>query len=135
MVDVHQYSLITNSVEITVIPIYQKEQSMPLNNYFVWEYNVKIKNHSDKPLQLLSRHWVIVDNNGVMQEVVGDGVIGLQPLIKPGKDFEYTSGVQINSSSGMMMGTYDMLTEDKKTFEVKIPTFSLDSPEIDKILN
>ncbi|WCR58019.1 Co2+/Mg2+ efflux protein ApaG [Wolbachia endosymbiont of Ctenocephalides felis wCfeJ] len=126
-----EYALTTNSVEVTVLPIYIEEQSIPYENCYVWIYNVKIKNKGSSTIQLLSRHWQIIDYKGEVNEIAGVGVIGEQPVIKPGEVFKYTSGTYLNSPSGIMRGKYEFLNEEStKTFEVMIPPFSLDSPYV-----
>ncbi|MCV3769175.1 Co2+/Mg2+ efflux protein ApaG [Wolbachia endosymbiont of Dipetalonema caudispina] len=124
-----EYTLTTNSVEVTVLPVYIEEQSIPYENCYVWVYNVKIKNKGSSSIQLLSRHWQIIDYKGKVNEIAGVGVIGEQPVIKPGEIFKYTSGTYLNAPSGIMQGKYEFLNEEStKTFEVMIPPFSLDSP-------
>lgn len=126
-----EYTLTTNLVEVTVLPIYIEEQSIPYENCYVWMYNVKIKNKSSSTIQLLSRHWQIIDHKGKVNEIAGVGVIGEQPVIKPGEVFKYTSGTYLNAPSGIMQGKYEFLNEESiKTFEVAIPPFSLDSPYV-----
>ncbi|MCA4774312.1 Co2+/Mg2+ efflux protein ApaG [Wolbachia endosymbiont of Mansonella perstans] len=126
-----EYTLTTNSVEVTVLPVYIEEQSIPYENCYVWIYNVKIKNKSSSTIQLLSRHWQIIDYKGKVNEIAGAGVIGEQPVIKPGEVFRYTSGTYLNAPSGIMQGKYEFLNEENtKIFEVMIPPFSLDSPYI-----
>ncbi|QKX02552.1 Co2+/Mg2+ efflux protein ApaG [Wolbachia endosymbiont of Dirofilaria (Dirofilaria) immitis] len=124
-----EYTLTTNSVEVTVLPVYIEEQSIPYENCYVWVYNVRIKNKGSSAVQLLSRHWRIIDYKGKVNEVAGVGVIGEQPVIRPGEVFKYTSGTYLNAPSGIMQGKYEFLNEGSaKTFEVMIPPFSLDSP-------
>ncbi|QOD38741.1 Co2+/Mg2+ efflux protein ApaG [Candidatus Wolbachia massiliensis] len=126
-----EYTLTTNSVEVTVLPVYIEEQSIPYEDCYVWMYNVKIKNKSPSTIQLLSRYWQIIDYRGKVNEIVGVGVIGEQPVIKPGEVFKYTSGAYLNVPSGIMQGKYEFLNEESiKTFEVVIPPFSLDSPYV-----
>ncbi len=126
-----EYTLTTNFVEVTVLPIYIEEQSIPYENCYVWMYNVKIKNKSQSTIQLLSRHWQIIDYKGKINEIAGVGVIGEQPVIKSGEVFKYTSGTYLNAPSGIMQGKYEFLNEESiKIFEVMIPPFSLDSPYI-----
>ncbi|WP_265036590.1 Co2+/Mg2+ efflux protein ApaG [Wolbachia endosymbiont (group A) of Anomoia purmunda] len=126
-----EYTLTTNYVEVTVLPIYIEEQSIPYENCYVWMYNVKIKNKSQSTIQLLSRHWQIIDYKGKVNEIAGVGVIGEQPVIKSGEVFKYTSGTYLNAPSGIMQGKYEFLNEESiKVFEVMIPPFSLDSPYI-----
>ncbi len=125
------YTLTTNFVEVTVLPIYIEEQSIPYENCYVWMYNVKIKNKSQSTIQLLSRHWQIIDYKGKINEIAGVGVIGEQPVIKSGEVFKYTSGTYLNAPSGIMQGKYEFLNEESiKIFEVMIPPFSLDSPYV-----
>ncbi|WP_285520320.1 Co2+/Mg2+ efflux protein ApaG [Wolbachia pipientis] len=126
-----EYTLTTNFVEVTVLPIYIEEQSIPYENCYVWMYNVKIKNKSQSTIQLLSLHWQIIDYKGKVNEIAGVGVIGEQPVIKSGEVFKYTSGTYLNAPSGIMQGKYEFLNEESiKIFEVMIPPFSLDSPYV-----
>lgn len=126
-----EYTLTTNFVEVTVLPIYIEEQSIPYENCYVWMYNVKIKNKSQSTIQLLSRHWQIIDYKGKINEIAGVGVIGEQPVIKSAEVFKYTSGTYLNAPSGIMQGKYEFLNEESiKIFEVMIPPFSLDSPYV-----
>ncbi|WP_353276039.1 Co2+/Mg2+ efflux protein ApaG [Wolbachia endosymbiont (group A) of Pipizella viduata] len=126
-----EYTLTTNFVEVTVLPIYIEEQSIPYENCYIWMYNVKIKNKSQSTIQLLSRHWQIIDYKGKINEIGGVGVIGEQPVIKSGEVFKYTSGTYLNAPSGIMQGKYEFLNEESiKIFEVMIPPFSLDSPYV-----
>ena len=127
-----KYTLTTNFVEVTVLPIYIEEQSIPHENCYVWMYNVKIKNKSPSTIQLLSRHWQIIDHAGKVNEITGAGVIGEQPIIKSGEVFKYTSGTYLGVSSGVMSGEYEFLNEENaEIFKVEIPAFSLDSPYTD----
>ncbi|APR97767.1 Co2+/Mg2+ efflux protein ApaG [Wolbachia endosymbiont of Folsomia candida] len=126
-----EYTLTTNLVKVTVLPIYIEEQSVPYENCYVWMYNVKIKNQGQSTIQLLSRYWQIIDYRGKINEIAGVGVIGEQPIIKAGEIFKYTSGAYLNVPSGIMQGKYEFLNEEStKTFEVIIPSFSLDSPYV-----
>ncbi|MDR2046153.1 MAG: Co2+/Mg2+ efflux protein ApaG [Rickettsiales bacterium] len=126
-----EYTLTTNFVEVKVLPIYIEEQSIPYENCYVWMYNVKIKNKSQSTIQLLSRHWQIIDYKGKINEIAGVGVIGEQPVIKSGEVFKYTNGTYLNAPSGIMQGKYEFLNEESiKIFEVMIPPFSLDSPYV-----
>jgi ApaG protein len=129
------YSRSTNSVTITVTPEYEEEQSMPFDNQFIWEYYINIKNNRTENIQLLNRHWIIIDDRGQIQEVNGAGVVGVQPVLQPGEEFEYASSVRLNTPSGVMMGTYEMLANDEALLRVEIPTFSLDCPHIKTALN
>ncbi|MDD9331493.1 MAG: Co2+/Mg2+ efflux protein ApaG [Wolbachia sp.] len=126
-----KYTHTTNLVKVTVLPMYIEEQSIPYENCYVWMYNVRIKNQSQSTIQLLSRYWHIMDDKGKVNEIEGVGVVGEQPVIKSGEIFKYTSGAYLNAPSGVMKGKYEFLNEEStKTFEVIIPSFSLDSPHI-----
>jgi ApaG protein len=94
----------------------------------VFTYTITIKNNGDIPAQLISRHWVITDANNHVQEVAGLGVVGHQPLLKPGEQFEYTSGTQLATQQGSMRGEYFCVAEDGHRFEVNIPEFVLTLP-------
>ena len=129
------YSEITKSIKVTVKPIYLDDQSSPTENHFVWAYHVRIENQGERTVQLRKRHWRITDSFGRTQEVRGDGVVGEQPVLKPGDAFEYTSGTPLPTPSGIMVGTYQMEAEDGGRFDVHIPAFSLDSPHQARRLN
>lgn len=118
----------TRNIRITVEPAYLAEQSSPDENYYFWSYTVNIRNESDETVQLRTRYWRITDATGRVQEVRGVGVVGEQPVLKPGESFEYTSGAPLPTPSGFMVGTYRMELPSGDTFEVDIPAFSLDSP-------
>jgi ApaG protein len=122
------YAETTDAITVTVEPIYLEEQSEPDENHFVWAYHVRIENHGQKTVQLLTRHWRITDSMGKMHEVRGDGVVGEQPVLAPGGAFEYTSGTPLSTPSGIMDGSYQMETDSGERFDVKIPAFSLDCP-------
>lgn len=122
------YRQTTDSICVTVKPIYLEEQSAPADNHYVWAYQVQIENTGAETVQLLNRHWRITDSQGRMQEVRGAGVVGEQPRLGPGESFEYTSGTPLPTPSGIMVGSYEMVTADGRHFEVAIPAFSLDSP-------
>lgn len=122
------YSETTRSIRITVKPVYLEDQSSANDNHFVWAYHVRIENHGAETVQLRTRHWRITDSFGRTQEVRGAGVVGEQPILKPGESFEYTSGTPLPTPSGFMVGTYQMETPSGERFDVAIPAFSLDSP-------
>ncbi|MEE8189715.1 MAG: Co2+/Mg2+ efflux protein ApaG [Kiloniellales bacterium] len=122
------YHEITDSIRVTVEPIYLEDQSSPNENHFVWAYQVRIENLGGETVQLLNRHWRITDSRGRIQEVRGVGVVGEQPTLKPGESFEYTSGTPLPTPSGIMVGTYEMEAETGRRFDVAVPPFSLDSP-------
>jgi len=122
------YSQTTNSILVTVEPTYLDDQSSPDEDHYVWAYSVKIENQGVQIVQLKNRYWHITDARGHIQEVRGPGVIGEQPVLKPGESFEYTSGTPLGTPSGIMAGTYEMTTDDGELFDVDVPAFSLDSP-------
>lgn len=125
----------SNSIQISATPEYQEGQSMPLDKYFVWSYKINIKNNRPETIQLLNRHWIIISEKGHVQEVTGIGVIGLQPVLKPGESFEYSSSVHLNQPSGVMMGKYQFANNDKEIIEAEIPGFSLDCPHVNMAIN
>jgi len=116
--------------EITVVPKASllADQSDPGKNQFVFSYTITITNTGDIAAQLVSRHWIITDAEHKVQEVKGLGVVGQQPLLKPGESFEYTSGVSIATAVGTMRGSYQMRAEDGQTFDAPIPPFTLSVP-------
>ena len=124
-----------HNIFVSVKSVYLEDHSEPSEDSFLWAYQVKIKNNSKKTVTLLRRHWKIIDANGNTKEVMGDGVVGEQPTLEPGKSFEYTSGTPLHTSSGLMHGSYFMKNNDGIDFEVKIPAFSLDIPNSERRLN
>jgi ApaG protein len=122
------YEAVTNGIRVRVTPNYVEEQSSPEEGYFFWSYTVVIVNESSDTVQLKSRQWVITDANGRKETVRGPGVVGQTPVIPPGQSFTYTSGCPLNTSSGIMMGSYQMQLPDGSLINVTIPGFSLDSP-------
>jgi len=109
---------------------YLPEQSDEAGNRFVFSYTITIVNNSGVPAKLVSRHWIITDANHQVQEVRGQGVVGEQPLLKPGQSFEYTSGTVLATQVGTMRGSYQMEAEDGSKFEVDIPQFVLSVPRV-----
>lgn len=122
------YSETTRSIKITVKPVYLEDQSSPTENHFVWAYHIRIENHGGDTVQLRNRYWRITDSLGRVQEVRGAGVVGEQPVLKPGESYEYTSGTPLPTPSGIMVGAYQMESESGERFDVAVPAFSLDSP-------
>jgi len=129
------YEETTRGVHVTVNPVYLENQSEPERGHYVWAYQVTIENTGGDTVQLINRHWRITDAMGRMQEVKGEGVVGEQPRLAPGEQFEYTSGTPLGTPSGIMMGTYEMEDEAGARFEIDIPAFSLDSPYQARRLN
>ena len=119
--DQHQFSV---QVKATYLP----DESDAENRQFAFAYTITITNTGAVPSQLISRHWVIEDSNGRMQKVDGLGVVGHQPLLRPGQSFEYSSGSQLETPSGRMHGTYFFVAEDGTRFEAPIPAFDLSMP-------
>ena len=122
------YNAATKGIEVTVKPFFLEDQSAPQDGHFVWAYWIRIENRGGETVQLRNRFWRITDGLGRMQEVRGEGVVGEQPVLKPGEAFEYTSGTPLATPSGIMVGSYEMETEGGDLFDVSIPAFSLDSP-------
>ena len=118
----------TREIRVAVEPSFLDDQSEPDEGRYLWSYRVVIENNGKEAVQLLSRYWRITDARGRTKEVRGSGVVGEQPVIQPGDSFEYTSGTPLATPSGIMVGTYDMETENGERFAVDIPAFSLDSP-------
>ena len=123
------------NVKVFVESTYLEDHSDPYEDSYLWSYKVIIKNNEKEKIKLISRHWKIFDSNGNFREVKGKGVVGEQPTIEPGDKFEYTSGTPLKTSSGIMHGSYKMLSFDGKEFKVDIPAFSLDIPNSKKIKN
>ncbi len=119
---------IPQGIDISVKTQYLQEQSDPDNNRYVFAYTIDIENKSEKPVKLLSRHWIITDDNDKVEEVRGSGVIGQQPLIEPGQVFHYTSGAVLTTSFGTMQGSYEMVGEDGEKFAAPIPAILLSRP-------
>ncbi|MEW5788202.1 MAG: Co2+/Mg2+ efflux protein ApaG [Pseudomonadota bacterium] len=125
MAEVRKYH-ITVSARTTYVP----EQSDEADNRYVFSYTITIENTGQVAAQLISRHWLISDAHDKVQEVRGLGVVGEQPLLKPGQNFEYTSGTAIATPVGAMKGTYQMVAEDGTQFEAEIPEFILAVPRV-----
>lgn len=129
------YQETTRDIRITVEPLYLDDQSEPSDNHYVWAYQVTITNEGSDTVQLLTRHWKITDSVGRTQEVRGPGVVGEQPVLKPGDSYEYASGTPLSTPSGIMVGSYQMQCTGGETFDAMIPAFSLDSPHQPAQLN
>lgn len=117
----------TNKIEISVKTTYMADQTLPHQRY-VYAYTITIANQGDESAQLIGRHWLIRDANDNVQEVQGIGVVGEQPLITPGESYTYTSGVVLETETGIMQGSYQMRTDAGTTFEADIPIFALVPP-------
>ena len=115
-----------HAFEVQVLPQFLPEQSAPEQGIWSFAYTITITNAGEIPAQLISRHWIITNEIGEIEEVKGLGVVGHQPLLKPGESFEYTSGCRLRTASGSMKGSYFCVAEDGERFEVEIPEFVLD---------
>lgn len=115
-------------VDVSVVTRYLTEQSQPEHDRFAFAYTITVQNNGQLPAKLLSRHWVITDGDGHVEEVRGEGVVGQQPLIAAGESHTYTSGTVMTSKVGTMQGTYQMLADDGKRFDAIIKPFRLAVP-------
>ena len=129
------YQTVTQGIKVCVNPSYLDSESDPDEQHFVWKYEVEITNLTPQPVQLLSRYWRIIDADGRVQEVQGQGVVGQQPVIEPGAIFHYASGCPLTTDSGFMQGHYEMTSDKDGPFLVDIPLFSLDLPDSGRTLN
>ena len=119
---------LTNNVRVEVDSQYAPERSRPFQSHWFFHYTVRISNEGDETVQLLSRHWIITDGAGRVEEVRGPGVVGEQPVLAPGETFQYTSACHLKTATGTMRGTYQMVTEDGAHFDVEIAPFTLTEP-------
>ena len=117
----------TRDITVRVAVSYLSEQSDPASNRWFWSYHNRIENGSPRSVQLLSRSWQIVDGNGTVHEVHGEGVVGEMPLIAPDGSFDYVSGCPLDTPSGWMTGSYRMVDEEGSAFDIAIPRFQLSS--------
>jgi len=117
-------------ISVAANATYVADQSDPSRNQYVFSYKITVTNTGSVPAKLISRHWIITDGEHRVQEVKGLGVIGQQPLLKPGESFEYTSGTHLATPVGTMRGTYQMIAEDGSAFEATIPLFTLSVPRV-----
>jgi len=115
-------------IEVVAKPAYLADRSDPAKSEYVFAYTITITNTGNVTAQLISRHWFITDGEHRVQEVKGLGVIGQQPVLKPGEKFEYTSGASLPTPVGTMRGSYQMVAEDGHTFDAPIPSFTLSVP-------
>ena len=129
------YQSVTRNIEVTVKPEYLADRSSPATGEYFWAYTIEITNRGTETVQLRTRHWRITDGMGRKQEVRGPGVVGKQPVLKPGEKFSYTSGCPLPTTSGIMVGTYQMQTEKGELFNIAIPAFSLDLPDVRRTVN
>ena len=135
MTDRTQYVAVTRGISVSVEPTYLEANSSPDNSQYVWAYRVTIENQGQETVKLISRHWMITNSRGELNEVKGPGVVGEQPILKPGESYAYASGAPLNTSWGMMGGSYQMQSASGELFDIEIPTFSLDIPGQGLVVN
>ena len=135
MADRTPYQAITRGIAVSVEVTYLEANSSPDNSQYFWAYRVTVENQGRETVQLRSRHWMITNAHGELTEVKGPGVIGKEPILEPGESFTYTSGAPLNTPSGMMGGSYQMESDRGERFDIEIPTFSLDCPNQNVLLN
>ena len=122
-------SMISEGVEVSVETFYQQDYSNPMQSEYMFAYRIAIENHNSFPVKLHRRHWYIFDSNGEYREVEGEGVVGVQPTISSGDNYQYVSGCNLKSEMGRMHGTYVMENLDtQQLFEVNIPAFEMVTP-------
>jgi len=119
-----------HDIAVSAVAQYLADQSDEDAGRFVFAYTITIRNPGNVTAQLISRHWIITDSQGLVQEVRGLGVVGAQPVLRPGESFEYTSGTSIGTAVGTMRGSYQMVAEDGTRFEAAIPEFTLSVPRV-----
>lgn len=117
-----------NPISISVTTDYIEDQSRPESGRYAFAYTITITNTGSRPAKLLSRHWIITDADNRVQEVRGEGVVGVQPRLEPGVSFEYTSGTVLETPVGTMEGSYQMVEDDGTEFDAQIPIFTLSAP-------
>jgi len=122
-------SIISEGVQVSVDTFYQPDYSNPLQSEFMFAYRITLENHNSFPIKLHRRNWQIFDSNGTHREVEGEGVVGVQPMLKPGESYQYVSGCNLRTEMGKMKGTYQMENlNNKQMFEVDIPAFEMIVP-------
>lgn len=118
----------TRGVTVRVAVTFLPEQSDPENGRWFWSYHIRLENDGPQTVQLMTRHWVIIDGRGTTNDVQGDGVVGDQPIIRPGASFDYVSGCPLTTSTGAMHGSFGMVCDDGSSFDAEIPSFALNAP-------
>jgi ApaG protein len=119
---------VTRGIRVSVLSEYAPDRSNPARNEWFFLYTITITNEGTQTVQLISRHWVITDARGHVEEVKGPGVVGQQPILAPGQSFTYTSGCPLSTPYGTMQGTYQMVAQPGEFFDAKIASFSLGEP-------
>lgn len=120
----------TRDVVVRVSVSYLPEQSEPARGRWFWAYHIRLENEGDHVVQLLTRHWIITDGRGARHEVRGEGVVGEQPVIEPGKTYDYVSGCPLQTPTGAMEGSFHLIAADGSSFDAKIPRFPLVGPAV-----
>lgn len=118
------------NIKVDVETDYIEQQSDPEDSRFVFSYTITIKNQGSVPARLMTRHWIITDADGRVQEVMGEGVVGEKPYLRPGEEFQYTSGTIMETPVGSMHGSYQMFADDGEVFDADIPAFTLSQPQV-----
>lgn len=126
--DLLTFEDVTEGIRVAVQSYFLSEQSDHEMGQYLWAYRIRITNESERAAKLMNRHWVITNGRGEKEEVIGEGVVGEQPLVQPGEHYIYTSGCPLSTPSGFMHGSYEMVDSENRVFSVAIPAFSLDSP-------
>ncbi len=126
---------VTEGIRVQVKATFWPERSNVEGGQWAFAYSITISNEGSAPATLRTRHWLITDATGSVEEVRGPGVVGKQPLLRQGERFEYTSGVPLKTASGLMRGTYQMVTEDGEDFDAEVPAFSLDAPSMKRVVH
>jgi ApaG protein len=124
------YSAETRDVVVRVAVSFLPEQSEPAGGRWFWAYHIRLENHGAADVQLLTRRWIITDGRGARHSVEGEGVVGEQPLLAPGQSYDYVSGCPLDTPTGAMEGSYQMIGADGALFDVRIPRFTLVGPEV-----
>lgn len=119
---------VTRGIRVRVESEYAPDRSEPAKNQWFFLYTVTIANEGPETVQLVTRHWIVTDGTGQLEEFRGPGVVGKQPTLRPGESFEYTSGCPLKTPFGLMEGTYQMVTEGGERFDAKIAPFTLSEP-------
>ncbi|MEM6682337.1 MAG: Co2+/Mg2+ efflux protein ApaG [Pseudomonadota bacterium] len=128
------YQQTTDGVTISAQPVFMDDESDPDEHQYLWAYTIRIDNDRGEDIELLTRHWRIIDGRGQSEHVSGDGVVGERPIIRPGESFEYTSCCPLKTASGLMDGSYEFATEGGLE-RIPVPRFSLDSPYGELVIN
>ena len=122
------YQEVTNQIEVHVDPEYLAKESDPERDFYLFAYHITVTNHSEQAVRLIDRHWIVMNGDGIREDVEGSGVIGLQPHIEAGESFTYTSACPLDTPTGNMRGSFGMVSDDDTTFRAKIPLFFLRHP-------